>query len=104
VEKVELERLRQEVRLQFGIAVGGGGKIPDAQTFKRAIAAEVLSRRGLGAEKVAEVFDMSERGVRAALKIVRSRARKSKDFERYIEDHAARGGEDWIINAMLTRW
>ena len=84
---MELESLRSQIAQRFGIRIDAGTRTRTkaVESFKRSLACEVLSRRGLSQKQIAKVMNLSPSGVEYSLKVVRSRL-PSKFFARYVED------------------
>jgi predicted DNA-binding transcriptional regulator len=102
VRRVEIHRIRSEVRDQFRIR----DVSRETDSFKRAIAAEVLIRRGLSQREVGEVLELTDRGVSYCLKVIRSRIEGSREFEKYVDQKVKEmpPAMAYQVEAMLTRW
>ena len=81
----QMVELRQELSLRLGVPETRlvGKLLDNGASFKRAIGAELLSRRGLTRPEIARVLDLSRRGVDEALAHVRERM-ESRAFKQYL--------------------
>jgi hypothetical protein len=100
---METEALRREMADRFRLTVEHG-RLPEPMAFRRALACEMLKRRGLTRPEIGEVLCLTRRGVDQNLHIISSRMRSGSGlFKRYIDNLAVDPAEHYL-NAALGRW
>lgn len=95
----EIDILRREMSERFRLTVEHG-RAPESQAFKRAVACEVLRRRGLRRADIGSVLFLSKRGVDFNLSIVSSRARTAPAFRDYLDEVSTDPMDHWIDAVM----
>jgi hypothetical protein len=98
-ENRDLETLRSEMAMKLGIRLEPG-RAPEAQAFRRAVASEILRRRGLTRPEIGSVLFLSRRGLDFNLSVVSSRARTAPAFREFLDNVSSDPAEHWLAAAL----